>query len=124
VDGTPNKAGKITEAAEFVTNHAGTKTTHVFFVADIGPDNYILGFPFLEVNERTVNWAHALVERFYNDLHSGRRRMDTTNKDIATEEADTPLGPLHPGLVTQRRSLATLCHSKEYDGATTRHRSQ
>ena len=62
VDGTPNKAGKITEAAEFVTNHAGTKTTHVFFVADIGPDDYILGFPFLEANEPTVDWAHALVE--------------------------------------------------------------
>ena len=62
VDGTPNRAGKITEAAEFVTNHAGMKTKHVFFVADIGPDNYILGFPFLEANEPTVDWAHALVE--------------------------------------------------------------
>ena len=62
VDGTPNKAGKITEAAELVTNHAGTKTTHVFFVADTGPDDYILGFPFLEANEPTINWAHALVE--------------------------------------------------------------
>jgi len=62
VDGTPNKAGKITEAAELVTDHSGVKTKHIFFVADIGPDDYILGFPFLEANEPTVDWAHALVE--------------------------------------------------------------
>jgi len=62
VDGTPNKAGKITEAAKLITNHSGTKTKHIFFVADIGPDDYILGFPFLEANEPTVDWAHALVE--------------------------------------------------------------
>jgi len=62
VDGTPNKAGKITEVAEFVTNHSGTETKHIFFVADIGPDDYILGFPFLEANEPTVDWAQALVK--------------------------------------------------------------
>jgi len=55
VDGTPNKAGKITGAAEFVTDHIGTKTRHIFFIADIGPDDYILGFPFLEANEPTVD---------------------------------------------------------------------
>jgi len=55
MDGMPNKAGKITEAAKFITNYGGKKNIHVFFVADIGPDDFILGFPFLEANEPTVN---------------------------------------------------------------------
>ena len=62
VDGTPNKAGKITEAMELITNHRGTKITHMFFVADIGPDDFILGYPFLEASAPVVNWADAKLE--------------------------------------------------------------
>ena len=36
---------------------------HVFFIVDIGPDDFILGFPFLEANEPTIDWAQALVNR-------------------------------------------------------------
>jgi len=62
VDGTPNKAGKITEAVDLVTNHRGTKITHVFFVADIGLDDFILGYPFLEASAPVVNWADTKLE--------------------------------------------------------------
>ena len=62
VDGTPNKAGKITDAVDFITNHRGTKITHVFFVMDIGPDDFILGYPFLEASAPVVNWADVKLE--------------------------------------------------------------
>ena len=62
VDGTPNKAGKIVEAIDLVTDHRGIKATHVFFVADIGPDDFIFGYPFLEANEPKVDWLNATVE--------------------------------------------------------------
>ena len=62
VDGTPNKAGKIVEAIDLVTNHRGIKVTHAFFVADIGPDDFIFGYPFLEANEPKVDWSNAIVE--------------------------------------------------------------
>jgi len=61
VDGTPNKAGKITDTVNLVTNHWGTKTTHVFFIADIGPDDFILGYPFLEACVPVVNWSDAIL---------------------------------------------------------------
>ena len=57
VDATPNKVEKIVEAADFITDHRGIKTTHVFFMADIGPDDFILGYPFLEANAPTINWV-------------------------------------------------------------------
>ena len=62
VDGIPNKAEKITEAVDLITNHRGTKVTHVFFVVDIGPDDFILGYPFLEASVPVVNWADATLE--------------------------------------------------------------
>ena len=58
----PNKAGNITKAVDLVANHRGTKITHVFFVADIGPDDFILGYPFLEASAPVVNWADAKLE--------------------------------------------------------------
>ena len=61
VNGTSNKAGKITDAVDLITNHRGTKTTHVFFIADIGPDNFILGYPFLEACAPIINWSDATL---------------------------------------------------------------
>jgi len=62
VDGTTNKAGNITEAVDLVANHRGTKITHVFFITDIGPDDFILGYPFLEASAPVINWADAKLE--------------------------------------------------------------
>jgi len=62
VDRTPNKARKITDAVDLVTTHRGIAITHVFFVADIGPDDFILGYPFLEASAPVVNWADATLE--------------------------------------------------------------
>ena len=61
VDGTLNKAGKITKAINLITNHQGMKTIHVFFVADIGPDEFILGYPFLKACAPIVNWIDATL---------------------------------------------------------------
>ena len=45
-----------------MTNHCGVKITHVFFVADIGPDDFILGYPFLEASAPVVNWTDAKLK--------------------------------------------------------------
>jgi len=62
VDGMPNKAGKITDAVDLVTTHRGIKITHIFFIIDIGPDDFILGYPFLKASAPVVNWAGAKLE--------------------------------------------------------------
>jgi hypothetical protein len=54
--------GKIVEAIDLVTDHRGTKATHAFFVADIGLDDFIFGYPFLEANKPKVNWLNATIE--------------------------------------------------------------
>ena len=36
--------------------------TYVFFIADIGPDNFIFGYPFLEANTPKVDWLNASLE--------------------------------------------------------------
>ena len=35
---------------------------HAFFVTDIGPDDFILGYPFLEANAPIIDWPQAKVE--------------------------------------------------------------
>jgi hypothetical protein len=49
VDGTMNEleAGQIEHAVDLEINHNGVKTWHAFYVADIGPDDFLLGYPLL-----------------------------------------------------------------------------
>ena len=61
VDGTENKAGKIEEAVTLVTKHCGIVTHHIFFIADIGPDDFILGYLFLAACAPIVNWVDATL---------------------------------------------------------------
>jgi len=62
IDGTANRAGRITEVVDLVTQHHGVNITHVFFIADIGPDDFILGYPFLKASAPVVNWVDAKLE--------------------------------------------------------------
>ena len=62
VDGTANKDGEILEAVDLLVNNNGKGATYVFFVANIGQDDYILGYPFFEVSTPNVNWHRARIE--------------------------------------------------------------
>ena len=62
VDGTTNKDGEILEAEDLLVNNNGKSTTHAFFVANIGQDNYILGYPFFEASTPNVDWHGARIE--------------------------------------------------------------
>jgi len=56
VDGTNNKAGQILEAVDLMVNNNGEQALHTFYVADIGQDDFILGYPFLEASNPDVDW--------------------------------------------------------------------
>ena len=62
VDSTPNKDREILEAVDLLVNNNGKSATHAFFVANIGQDNYILGYPFFEVSTPNVDWHSARIE--------------------------------------------------------------
>src|SRR5260221_3485848 len=71
VDGTLNKAGVIDKAVELHVTYNGTKTKHHFFVADIGIDEFLLGYPFLEAARPEINWQEACID--------GSMTIDTTD---------------------------------------------
>ena len=62
MDGTANKDGEILEAVDLLVNNNGKSATHAFFVANIGQDDYILGYPFFEASTPNVDWHGACIE--------------------------------------------------------------
>ena len=62
IDGTANKDGEILEVVDLLVNNNGKEATHAFFVANIGQDDYILGYPFFEASTPNVNWHGACIE--------------------------------------------------------------
>ena len=61
VDGTLNRAGAITHAVEIEVAYNGHTSKHNFFIADIGPDEFLLGFPFFEATQPTINWKKGEI---------------------------------------------------------------
>ena len=59
VDGTENKSSKVTEAADLDIHYQGKKTTHAFFVIDLGNDHMLLGVPFLTATNPNIDWTEG-----------------------------------------------------------------
>jgi hypothetical protein len=57
VDRTTNRIGAITCAAKLIVQHQNYATCHLFLVADIGEDDLILGYPFFEATNPTIDWV-------------------------------------------------------------------
>ena len=74
VDGTVNKSGAIEKAVEITIIYDNRKSKHNFFVADIGIDDFLLGFPFFEATQLTVDWKQGKV--------IGSVMMQTNNADL------------------------------------------
>ena len=64
IDGTPNKSGKILEAVDLSVDNNGRKASHAFFVANIGRDDFILGYPFFKASNPNVDWSGGRIEGF------------------------------------------------------------
>jgi hypothetical protein len=62
VDGTLNQSGEVTEGVILVIKYNGKPQKHLFYVANIGEDNLILGYPFLEAVNPEINWKEGIVE--------------------------------------------------------------
>ena len=88
IDRTANKDGEILEAVDLLVNNNRKSATHAFFVANIGQDDYILGYPFFEASTPNVDWHGARIEGITSistvDASTwmlqakGTRRQDTT----------------------------------------------
>jgi len=88
VDGTDNKAGQILEAVDLTVNNNREQALHAFYVADIGQDDFILGYPFLEASNPDVDWRNDRIDGFttisiakannWRPILKGTRQVETT----------------------------------------------
>jgi hypothetical protein len=61
VDGTPNQAGEIRQACEMTIRYHGKRSKHNFFLANIGIDDVIFGYPFFEDLVPAVDWRNGRI---------------------------------------------------------------
>ncbi len=63
VDGSPNKAGEVTEVAILEIHRKGYRGKHAFFVAEVDHNKILLGYPFLEAVNPKINWWSGKIYR-------------------------------------------------------------
>jgi hypothetical protein len=59
VDGTHNKAGTINQTIHLYTKLGKTEQRLQFFVTDLGKDQIILGYPWLQTFNPDINWKNG-----------------------------------------------------------------
>jgi predicted aspartyl protease len=79
IDGTPNKAGEIQQACKMTIRYQGKRSKHNFFLANIGIDNVILGYPFFEDLLPDINWKQGKI--------TGNVSLETAESMASKEEA-------------------------------------
>src|SRR5260221_75984 len=62
VDGSPHKQGSITEYTDLILKVGSQRRKQRFYLATLGQDRAILGFPFLQKFNPTVNWSNATIK--------------------------------------------------------------
>ena len=61
-DGSPNGKGTILRYVELAVNHNRLERTQSFYVADLGSDRVLLGFPWLKEWNPKINWPLKKLE--------------------------------------------------------------
>jgi hypothetical protein len=62
VDGTLNQSGEVTKGVIPIVKHNGKPQKHLAYVANIGEDDIILGYPFLEATNPKISWKEGILE--------------------------------------------------------------
>jgi hypothetical protein len=61
-DGTRNKIGEVTSAADLRVHHQGETHMHPFYVIDLGKDDMLLGMPFLSTANPKIDWVNSSMD--------------------------------------------------------------
>src|SRR5271155_2661841 len=73
VDGTQNTIGKVTHVTILRLKYNEEDIDHRFYVIDLGTDNMIIGYPFLEAFNPIIDWAEGTfpgeILAFTEDAH-------------------------------------------------------
>jgi hypothetical protein len=57
-----NQSGEVTKGVNLIVKHNGRPQMHLFYVANIGEDDLILGYPFLEATNPEINWTEGTLK--------------------------------------------------------------
>ena len=90
IDGTNNKAGKITEYADLSVQTGKKQNKMRFLVTDLGHEDLILGYPWLATFEPKFSWADGTIDMEHlpvivKSLNWETRLTKTTISRIETE---------------------------------------
>jgi len=71
-----------------MVNNNGEQALHAFYVTDIGQDDFILGYPFLEASNPNIDWHNGRIDGFttistakannWRPIPKGMRQVETT----------------------------------------------
>ncbi len=76
IDGTPNKAGSITHKVRLSLKIGQDEEKFDFLVTSLGPENVILGLPWLRHRNPRINWQE------------GTMHLNSNSEDNASEELE------------------------------------
>jgi hypothetical protein len=81
VDGSLNKIGQVTHAADLQIKYQNQTSVHTFYVIKLGNDYMLLGMPFLAATNPQINWTHGhfvgKVLAAIKDAHKWRPNQDS-----------------------------------------------
>jgi hypothetical protein len=62
IDRTLNQSGEVIKGVILIIKYNRKLQKHLFYVANIGEDNLILGYPFLKAANPKISWTEGTIE--------------------------------------------------------------
>jgi len=75
------------EAVDLLVNNNGKNASHAFFLANIGQDDFILGYPFFEASNPNVDWSGGQIEGFTTISSINANTWRPPNKGTKRQES-------------------------------------
>ena len=106
VDGSENKQGKITHYCWLRVIFQGHSWLQKFFIASLGKDSIILGYPFLYVFNPTMNWQKGVLSGGEVSIQMPRYKYRYWDLRKVQQEAIAQVGKPSKGeAIFMRRSI-------------------
>ena len=107
VDGSENKQGKITHYCWLRVIFQGHSQLQRFFIASLGKDSIILGYPFLYVFNPMMNWQKGVLSGGEVSIQTPRYKYQYRDLRKVQQEAIAQVGKPQKGkAIFMRRSIA------------------
>jgi Retroviral aspartyl protease len=79
IDGSKNRAGKISQSVHLQLLIGDSKSWSDFLITDLGPEDVVLGLPWLRSVNPNINWAEGTME-VERETNGARVEQVATNR--------------------------------------------